>query len=637
MKKLLYLLPLLCFLSACSGGGGGDIDTGGGGVQPPPNSAPTLTGTLSFEAKAQTQTDTVYTLVDADGDSISAELVNAPDWLTSSVNGDQLTLTAQPGFFDISNYTFEVKLSDGEDTTSYEFGVSVIDNPEQWGNITPSSDLLAGVWKLENSEDGFHFLENDTGVYAINGELNPFSWNDVEGLKLNVMPVGCTVECAAINELSIVIIAEQDNRLRLAITEGSDTSIVTVEKMTESGSLADTYLDTSASYSGALSVIDKETSIAKLMIKSAVRNKLGNNTHLNSRTGPIIGEYEQMGDKFVINSFENSAFATLDGRFNERSNSMQSHYVNIDLVATQIKITPSFYNHAVYEITYGYQLATDIAPLTPSDLIDYENVTLEETLQQRIQSQSLVIALEPAATPVITAGKSYLGAPIVYDDASILPSLGITFGGNTYQFVTSTEGAVVVEDFDTKQPLEENFSWLYIDNSLALTVDGKVSEHRFYTFPDGTPGMSQERPVENKANWHYLYRFEELVYQPVSEEDYWGTFEDTFVDFFAEKQVDKLTFNADMSGFYVRDILSHREEDGSLSFMYKSGCGELENFSECLQRLKDNNDYYLFRNLKLNKIEGDKYHFMYRLIADGPDENYGYNFQSRRIYRKLSN
>jgi hypothetical protein len=125
------------------------VNDGGG------NTAPTIE-TISDQTVAEGGSTTVpVNASDADGDTVTLSLGQAPDFVTLS-NGD-LTVAPQDG--DVGTYTVEVVADDGTNATAESFQVTVQGGtPEASFAINPDSEVDASTWnnnayQLENTGD----------------------------------------------------------------------------------------------------------------------------------------------------------------------------------------------------------------------------------------------------------------------------------------------------------------------------------------------------------------------------------------------------------------------------------------------------------------------------------------------------
>ena len=76
----MLVLSTAMLLTAC--GGGSDSKNTDVEQIIPPNTAPTLSGFLTLTAPAKNTANLVIIASDAEGDNLSATIIDAPDWLT---------------------------------------------------------------------------------------------------------------------------------------------------------------------------------------------------------------------------------------------------------------------------------------------------------------------------------------------------------------------------------------------------------------------------------------------------------------------------------------------------------------------------------------------------------------------------
>ncbi|MEL7539749.1 MAG: ImpA family metalloprotease, partial [Pseudomonadota bacterium] len=117
MLRIAGWVSILALATACSGGGGDATAVpGSGGTMPTAsseNTAPTVTAT-SLRIQTGTAVSTSIAAMDADGDTITFDLISGPDWLSLSSDG---ALSGTPAADDVGTSDLIVDVSDGTDTT----------------------------------------------------------------------------------------------------------------------------------------------------------------------------------------------------------------------------------------------------------------------------------------------------------------------------------------------------------------------------------------------------------------------------------------------------------------------------------------------------------------------------------------
>jgi hypothetical protein len=71
------------------------------------------------------------------------------------VRSGQLTITATPTVFELGENAFDLVLSDGTDSSTYELTISVQDNPTSYSYIDIEQDTLRGNWQLSDGQKVF--------------------------------------------------------------------------------------------------------------------------------------------------------------------------------------------------------------------------------------------------------------------------------------------------------------------------------------------------------------------------------------------------------------------------------------------------------------------------------------------------
>ena len=66
------------------------------------------------------------------------------DWVSLEVSSGQLTITATPTVFELGENAFDLVLSDGTDSSTYELTINVQDNPTSYSYIDIEQDTLRG-------------------------------------------------------------------------------------------------------------------------------------------------------------------------------------------------------------------------------------------------------------------------------------------------------------------------------------------------------------------------------------------------------------------------------------------------------------------------------------------------------------
>jgi len=202
-------------LSACSGSGSSSAPPPPV-VVTPPNSAPVLSGDMSFELDENSDFETTLTATDADNDPLTFSMDGSGDgqFFSLASNG---TLSAA-GPFDFEDpqdaggdnaYTLTIEISDGEDTTTASvtvnvgqvneapafMGVSSFSAVERevfaaaLSALDPEEDTL--TFELDGSGDGQYFSMSADGMLSANTEFDfeapvDGDGNNVFGLSVSI-------------------------------------------------------------------------------------------------------------------------------------------------------------------------------------------------------------------------------------------------------------------------------------------------------------------------------------------------------------------------------------------------------------------------------------------------------------------
>jgi hypothetical protein len=113
-----------------------------------PNTPPEITGSNPNGFEPDSNLSLFYSLNDIDGDTLTVSLVNAPSEMTLQTSPDTIvgsgTVVISWDYPTPGNYTIEIEVSDGEDTTSLSFSFDVvIDIPDDF-DIEGCMDSVAG-------------------------------------------------------------------------------------------------------------------------------------------------------------------------------------------------------------------------------------------------------------------------------------------------------------------------------------------------------------------------------------------------------------------------------------------------------------------------------------------------------------
>lgn len=223
-KKHIWIVPFLgLLLSACGGGG----DSGGGGTTPTPtptptNQAPTISGSPGTSVTIESSYTFTPQASDADGDSLSFSIVNAPSWATFDSATGQLSGT--PSSSDIGDYTnIQISVSDGTTSSSLSaFSIAVQDT-----NTVNTAPVISGVPSSTATVDAQYSFspqasdaDGDTLTFSVsnlpiwasfnssNGQISGIPQTSNVGLYQNIeIIVSDGEEGASLSPFSITVVA----------------------------------------------------------------------------------------------------------------------------------------------------------------------------------------------------------------------------------------------------------------------------------------------------------------------------------------------------------------------------------------------------------------------------------------------
>ncbi|BBN82567.1 hypothetical protein PA25_25520 [Pseudoalteromonas sp. A25] len=591
------------------------------------NTAPTLSGIFTVDVSAKTEFNFVLNTQDKEGDELSISIDNQPQWLSYTIENDQVKLTATPGFLDIANHVYEISVSDGDKSTSYDLAVNILDNPQKWEDLEVSPSEFLGAWEGANQEFGIVFNDNDQGVLIDSNELSRFEY-DAQSLKrIDLFTYGCIYNCYSQSVTSVQVIAKSSNKLYVAYKDSSgDVKPIMLNKVQPHSS--DKLFATPSDYSSysALSYLNssqtRDSSIeARAHMPSNYTSYDGSNMHYTTFT--LQGTYDSD-----------------TGRFNAHKKSFDRDYrisypdeaVDFTVTYDSVEVIGEVQGHLVIKTKYHYKP-------TNSDVV----ITEQISDFMAIKSDLIAYPIVPVSdvNPELAIGSTYTGRLVsTYDEIKVG---GYDYsGGVEFTITGETTGIAKLETAGKSNSTTLPFTYVKNGSELTVEFNGKSNKFNFYSYPNGQVIMSLQTVNKDSGkivNTTGYYHYE--VDQNISAEDYYGTFEHMN---YAWEYYDRMYLSADKTLFRMSSDLLIPEEsdyfkveaDGSFSILSSRKCknAELVDFAACQTYLSDIGYSHLVRNLKILKKENDIYTFKYTSMYTSETEKEMY--EGTRRFKKLN-
>ncbi|MBO9489949.1 hypothetical protein J7384_06205 [Endozoicomonas sp. G2_1] len=644
MERILPVVLFTLALTACGGSGGGSSPQPSTPIPAPapapaPNEAPTISGTFTLNAKAAQSNKIVLNTADKENDQLSFSIADKPDWISFRLTENQLELDFQPGFFDIDDYQFKFRISDGKDATEYDFNLVVEDNREKWQEIRMTEADTIGIWSDKTEATRFIFLENEMGIYTYNGETKSLSWSAFSTFDISVYEAGCFQStCPQIDFFEMSIVAQEQGRIRVRLLRNDNSErVINLTKENNTQATAKYYIPLSEAALYSTSTIDVETNSAQIRLRTAdiafglttfitpsfnatseVNFNNQNYTPVNS--SPILVR-DDMGF-----TFENK----ITGDFTR---------LNFNAFATNLVIQTLESGILIASADIHLELNSDLGSF---QIADFEGLSAELT---GIKASTVLQSVLPVTSEVaLIAGKNYTGR-IIGDDmpltsSTLSESVNYQFGGSVFRILDDSQGSMTLKIAGINEGIQTNFTWQLEGNTLSTNVNGVEATHELLALPNGKIGMTSSFARDDGSIGVNIYTLNELTDSTFSASDYLGTFKHSTVNLFSNR-IRYTRVLSDQRADYFGSLdtepseLWKYESDGSISMIRDSYCSNSIEYDTCFNdRFNNINRSMLVRNYKLLAIEKNIYKFQYSIFRRTTDGNYSTS-QSIRYFEKL--
>lgn len=638
MIKFTPLIFILFLLSAC--GGGSSSDSPAPAPAPAPNTAPTMSGTFTSDAKAMQKTVVVFDIADAENDSLTLAITEQPQWLSFELsNNNQVTITIEPDFFDIDNYELALSLSDGKASTEYKFIVDVIDNPAQWQHVDMTEQELIGTWSTdENGGLSLTFFENDKGLYFSDNKLVPHSWELDGTIVVDIQQPGCNSSCGIIDFMEVALLAQEGDKLRVEIDiEDGVRQYVNLTKEQSNEFIYENFINIPQAAYNTLSVVKVDDGIANIGV-TVEDISLGDTSYGSFFT--IEGNLIDKSGHFDISL--TSSNKLLDGKTGSFYNfdTNQEEELMFDVIVDNVELQSISSGFVIVKVLYHAELLTDIEP---SKYNNYNN--LGHSLEPKY-TYDVLNGISENNEVNLNLNTSYAARllPIVSTNIDGVDYRG---GASVFKFVSDKDGETKLKVAGENSSITQNFSWSKDGGILTVTIDGNTRAHQFYTLPNGMLGLSLTFEEDGTETRTSIYEFSEVTENNLNAEKYIGQFETQYQSFFGNLSYSDMKIGANGRGdnsYFGGDELKDFwkfEEDGSISFINSYDCpnaySSALDFDACYAEAKTNmlNSFgFAIRSYKLLSVIDDTYIFQYGYRAKYAEEDWAY--ESIRRFKKVA-
>ena len=604
MKKLFTLSLLTLALTGCNNE---RVFT------TPANSAPTLSGTLSIDAKALESKTFVLDLQDAQGDIITASIANQSDWITLSTTNNQATITVVPSLFEVGNFQFTVELSDGLLKSEYILTVNVAENREKWQPITLSQEQVLGNWSSDDDSLQVTFATSERGILIHDDKISEFNWSQPDVIELSSYALNCVVQCSQLNLYEIDVLAQRDNKIRVEFhnTKNEESTVLTLTKQDLTQLLPTRYVSTKPR---------SQYIVSHLTDKQAISYFDVNINYLFTSHKEVNGaENFSFSGHFIENVLTLNGEAQQAGRYsfdliNTAGDEIQAQF---DLIVNESEIVAQNNHHLVMKLSHQFEF---------SDPQVKQTIPNSDELTRTLSTKDTLITLNKinhVLVPELTTGQTYTSRLLPnYNDSNDdthlrrFPTHFTLTGANSADVIykdlkTNTTQSKAIMVNNTTEALEFSYAeqqstarfYKQLDGQLLLVHDASDDRVQF-----GYPFLPVINPSElTLTDYQHLFTYERSVFAAQYGDLYW------FID--DEGQGNHFTY-ADAglsdSSSLVRNAFWHLEDDASISFAPKLYCTGASNFTSCkaailastdatyalaifnYRMLHKNNDTYLF-------------------------------------------
>lgn len=476
---------LTAFLMGCGGGGSksgasntptSSLATSSVASSTSSNTAPTLSGTFNLEAKAESTAILVLNAADKENDKLQITIPNKPDWLTAELANDQVTITAKPGFFDITDHKITLSVSDGKLSRDYPLLISVLDNPTKWISEGISPETLTGSWELDDGAR-LYIYPNGSGSYiAKDNKITLLKWTrSISGfIELEVPDPKVCSSCSTY--IAISSVAKKSGYLRLLIDDSP--SATNAKKLAFTAPAYNNYLNLyNYPSSGAFNQLSADGKDLSLRATVEINFSYGNNSKHNLFPLNFSARLNQSNTNsatFNLTELTDLPFSVSFTNINTNKSETLSFKPKI----TQIELMPSSAKDLITHITFKSVLTG------ASEKIDTANYgpALAAYLDQTQEIYNESVASSTIQAPSITVGDKYYlpnaagrWSGVVYATADARST------ATTLVFETSTKGYVLLDGPLFTNIQKTPFTWSTTNKTLTLTFENGL-EAIDYTF-----------------------------------------------------------------------------------------------------------------------------------------------------------
>lgn len=609
MKKTLSLWLFTAVLTGC---GGSSSDKSNTNIVAE-NNLPKATITGVYNAKAGVSSSATIDMHDEDGDSLTATILNTPEWITYTVTNNQLIVTTEPDLLAIGSHEFDLKISDGKSTSDYKINFEVADNKTIWGSYYLSKEEIFGIWESKSSNLSITFSSGDTGVWIKDKKAHGFNfklYQEILDLKLGKEHCYNGEVCGYDDQLTIRTVAKDDTRMRLVITDFSgDETAYTFVKNNENAFSAHSYVGATDNFEGMfftlneLKISDNTPSHLALFATS----KLGDNATENTRfiANPIITSdgNGKLNNPILIEEFESVRFDKYSGGHD---------YLKINLTLDKISLIGQTDDFLFVE----FDVSAAVVDGLDSGIEDYR--LLADALKPKTNINALR-RIEKTDVPELEMGKPYL--------TRLMSKIGQEhLGSSKFELSSATKGKLFVTSPDDYSESFMPFSYTIENDQLTVEIDGKKEVKDFYTLPNGDLGITVSF---NDSDVKSIYVIVPASYQP-TRQDYIGKF---YHGGSSEYYVMSINEN-ERGGYYAQENYTEIDpikfnENGSVSFFHHYYCEyEEQSFDDCLAYAKAHTRVNL-HNVNFVWVDDNYYYATYYRHSGNTF------FESVRRYKKI--
>ena len=600
-----------------------------------------MSGIFTSDAKAMQKTVVVFDIADAENDSLTLTIAEQPQWLIFELsNNNQVTMTIEPSFFDISNYELALTLSDGKTSSQYKLIVDVVDNPAQWQHVDMTEQELAGTWSTdENGGLSLTFFENDKGLYFSDNKLVPHSWELDGTIVVDILQPGCNSSCGIIDFMEVALLAQEGDKLRVEIDiEDGVRQYVNLTKEQSNEFVYENFINIPQTAYNTLSVVKVDDGIANIGV-TVEDISLGDSSYGSFFT--IEGNLIDKSEHFDISlTSSNKLLEDKTGSF-YNFDTYKEEELMFDVIVDNVELQPISSGFVIVKVLYHAELLTDIEP---SKYNNYNN--LEQVLEPKI-TYDVLNGMSENNDVNLSLNTSYAARllPIISKNIDGVDYRG---GASVFKFVSDKDGETKLKVAGENSSITQNFSWSKDGGLLTVTIDGTTRNHQFYTLPNGELGLSlpfEENGIETRTS---IYEFSEVTESNLDAEKYIGQFETQYQSFFGNSSFSDMKIGTNGRGdqsYFGGDELKDfwkLEEDGSISIINSYVCpnaySSALDFDACYAEAKTNvlhSFRFAIRSYKLLSVDDSTYIFQYGYRAKYTDEDWAY--ESIRRFKKIDN